>query len=119
MCNLIGVHFFEFARIARRTDTCVKLLAEGHCRAMLLTNEFFPTQSMISAKECVSNAISLVTVRKTATRTHVPTVVNSDTGSSTITSCAVEKGRFTYMRTAQGKAVKANETVSEATFLLS
>jgi hypothetical protein len=40
---------------------------------------------------CVLNAISVVTVRKTATRTYVPTVVNSDTGSSISSFCYAGK----------------------------
>ncbi len=35
---------FEFARIARRQDTCAKLLAEVDCRETLSTNEFFQMQ---------------------------------------------------------------------------
>jgi hypothetical protein len=94
--NLKIITFVEPARIARRTDTCVKQSAreDFHMKRSIRTSSI--TRFGIIESVCVSNAISVATVRKTATRTHVPMVANSDTGSSTISSCPVAK-RAVYL----------------------
>jgi hypothetical protein len=65
----------------------VKLLAKEDFRKMRSIKRCSTIRFIILASLCVSNAISVVTVRKIAKRTSVPTVVNSDTGNSISSFC--------------------------------
>ena len=87
VANLKIITFVEPARIARRTDTCVKQSAREDFHKKRSIKWCSAIRCIILASLCVSNAISVVTVRKIAKRTSVPTVVNSDTGNSISSFC--------------------------------